>query len=52
MSDGVNSQAEDFRTVAKQRVARTEEWKAFALAVVAGIADAYGVTTIIRTYRT
>jgi len=43
MSDGENSQARDFRTVAKQQVARTEEWKAVALAVVAGIVDGYGI---------
>jgi hypothetical protein len=47
MSDGVNSQAKDFRTVAKQRVARTEEWKAVTLAVVVGIVDAYGVITYV-----
>ena len=29
----------------EQRAARTEEWKAVALAVVAGIVEAYGVIT-------
>jgi uncharacterized membrane protein YoaK (UPF0700 family) len=45
MSDGANSQAKDFHTVANQRVAKTEEWKAVALAVIAGIVDGYGVIT-------
>jgi uncharacterized membrane protein YoaK (UPF0700 family) len=45
MSDGENSQAQDFGSAAKQQVARTQEWKAVALAMVAGIVDGYGIIT-------
>jgi uncharacterized membrane protein YoaK (UPF0700 family) len=49
MSEAENLQAQDFGSVARQQAARTQEWKAVVLAMVAGIVDGYGIIAY-RTY--
>jgi uncharacterized membrane protein YoaK (UPF0700 family) len=49
MSDAENSQTQHIGSDVKKRFARTDKWKAVALAMVAGIVDGYGIITY-RTY--
>jgi uncharacterized membrane protein YoaK (UPF0700 family) len=49
MPEAEKAQAQDFVGAVRQEIARTEAWKAVALAMIAGVVDGYGLVTY-RTY--